>query len=120
MSERSKRDDFPAKVKLALAIRAGHRCCFPGCGQLTASPRSDDDAKYAIVGHAAHISAASSGGPRYDPSMNPEERASAANGAWMCNTHGTLVDRDDSEYPADAIRQWKNEHERRIAEQVKL
>jgi hypothetical protein len=114
------RDDFPTKVKLALAIRSGHRCCFPGCSQLTASPRSDDDAKYAIVGHAAHITAAAPGGPRYDPSMSSEERVSASNGAWMCNNHGTLVDRNDSEYPAETIRQWKSEHEQRIQEQVKL
>lgn len=116
----SSRDDFSGRVKLALAIRAGHRCCFPGCGQLTASPRSDDDVKFAIVGHAAHITAAAPGGPRYDPGLSGEERSSASNGAWMCNNHGTLVDRDDSEYPAEAIRTWKADHERRIQEQVKL
>jgi len=52
--------------------------------------------------------------------LTPEERSSAANGTWMCNNHGTLIDRDYTTYPADQIREWKRDHEHRISEQVRL
>jgi hypothetical protein len=56
---------------------------------------------------AAHITAASPGGARYDPSLTPEERRSAENGIWMCQNDGTLVDRDEQRFPVGLLRNWK-------------
>ena len=58
-------------------------------------------------GIAAHIAAASPGGPRYDPQQSPSERGSLANGIWLCLPHAKLIDSDDSAYSADKLRLWK-------------
>ncbi|MEQ8896319.1 MAG: hypothetical protein RID23_04450 [Roseovarius sp.] len=56
---------------------------------------------------AAHIAAASEGGPRYDPDMSPEERSAAENGIWLCQTCSRLVDVDLPSHPAHQLREWK-------------
>jgi hypothetical protein len=63
------------------------------------------------IGVAAHITAASEGGPRYDPSLTADERASAENGIWMCQNHGKLVDSDASRYTVEQVRVMKGEAE---------
>ena len=37
------------------------------------------------VGEAAHIYAASEGGPRFNPGMSEVERRSIENGIWLCS-----------------------------------
>src|SRR5712691_4284186 len=73
------RDDFPTAVKGTLARRVGMHCSNPECRKLTSGPR-EDPSQAVNIGVAAHITAASPGGPRYDPSLTPEERRSASNG----------------------------------------
>ena len=70
------RDDFTLQTKDLLAKRVGYRCSNPGCRQATSGPRSDPE-KSINVGFAAHISAAASGGPRYDEALSPEQRRHA-------------------------------------------
>ncbi len=60
---------------------------------------------------AAHITAASAGGPRYDPTLTPEERRSVTNGIWTCQNHGKEVDDDVVRYSADTLRAWKHHAE---------
>lgn len=100
------RDDFSEDVKRALAHRVGDTCSNPDCQALTSGPR-DDPAKAVNVGVAAHITAASSGGPRYDPSLSPEERRGADNGIWLCQNCAKLVDNDPSRFTAAVLREWK-------------
>ena len=51
--------------------------------------------------------------------MTFEQRTSIANAIWLCVLHGTLVDQDEITYPADTLRAWKKEHERRIAAELR-
>lgn len=111
------RDDFPEKVKLVLAQRVGSRCSHPECRALTTGPHTEAD-KRVSVGVAAHITAAAPGGPRYKANLTPEDRTSADNGIWMCQTHGTLVDRDAERYPESLLREWKTEAERRAEGEI--
>lgn len=104
--------DFPQPVVDLLARRVGVRCSNPNCRQLTSGPHSDPS-KHVNVGVAAHITAASPGGPRYDAFLSPDERRAPDNGIWLCQTCGALVDRDDPRYTADLLRQWK-----RLAEEA--
>lgn len=67
------RDEFSAETKDVLARRAGMRCSWPNCDQLTAGPR-EDPPKAVNVGVAAHICAAAPGGPRYAAEMTAEAR----------------------------------------------
>ncbi len=56
---------------------------------------------------AAHITGASPGGPRYDPSLTSEERTHARNGIWLCETCAKLVDSDVARYTPAILRAWK-------------
>ena len=60
------RDDFKADVKDLLAKRVGMRCSNPNCRRPTSGPQ-DAPEKALNIGVAAHIAAASKGGPRYAP-----------------------------------------------------
>jgi len=85
------RDDFDQKTKDVLYKRVGGKCSNPTCGQETSGPHTDE--KKAInVGVAAHITAASVGGPRYDPPLSQEERISPDNGIWLCQVCAKLID----------------------------
>jgi len=104
------RDDFPEDVKRVLCSRVAMRCSRPECGAITSGPQVDE-AKTVNVGVAAHITAASPGGPRYDSSLTPKERRSARNGIWLCQTCAKLVDNDEQRFPADLLRDWKSRAE---------
>ena len=67
--------------------------------------------KATLVGEAAHICAASPGGPRYDPSMSDEERRSHDNGIWLCANCATEIDKDPARFPVSLLRRWKEEAE---------
>jgi hypothetical protein len=70
------------------------------------------------VGVAAHINAASPGGPRYDPQQSREERRSHENAIWMCQNHAKSVDADPEKYPANLLHQWKRTHEDRVRQSI--
>jgi len=102
----AKRDDFRAKTIRQLAQRVGYVCSRPGCGQITIGPQKGSKG-VVLLGEAAHICAAASGGPRYDPNMTTEERKSYENGIWLCTTCAALIDRDEEHYSIDMLREWK-------------
>ncbi len=110
-------DDFPQSVKEELARRAAYRCSNPKCRRLTTGPQVDP-ARSVNVGVAAHITAASSRGPRYDKSLMPEQRRSAENGIWLCQTHAKLVDNDATRYPTPLLQEWKRGAEERALAEV--
>ena len=100
------RDDFSLKTKDLLARRVGMRCSNPNCRQPTSGPRIDPQ-KSLNVGAAAHITAASGGGPRRDGSLSKEARQSGDNGIWLCQTCAKLVDNDAQRYSESLLREWK-------------
>ncbi len=104
------RDDFSAKTKDLLARRVGFRCSNPGCRQLTVGPQVDPSGAVNI-GVAAHITAASPEGPRYDSTLTREQRAAPENGIWLCQTDGKLVDSDRVRYTVEELRDWKERAE---------
>ena len=111
------RDDFSRSTIEALADRAGNRCSNPDCRQLTSGPRTDP-ARAVNIGVAAHITAASEGGPRYDAGLSREQRGHADNGLWLCQNCGKLVDNDPKAYPADLLRKWKQQAEEAARREV--
>jgi hypothetical protein len=103
----SMRDEFPGNVKELLAKRVGYRCSNPDCRQPTSGPQLEA-AKTVNVGVAAHITAASPDGPRYDSSLTPDQRKSQANGIWLCQKCGKLVDNDPLRFTALHLREWRS------------
>jgi hypothetical protein len=110
-------DDFSEAVKRVLAARVANRCSDPGCRAITSGPQ-DDPAKAVNVGVAAHITAASPGGPRYDPDLLPDERSGPGNGIWLCQNHAKLVDNDPARFPVEVLRKWKTDAEAEARDRV--
>lgn len=105
------RDDFPRKIKDLLGNRVGWRCSNPDCRKPTRGA-NDNPQEITNIGVAAHICAAAIGGPRYDSQMSAEERKSAENGIWLCQSCSKLIDDDVIRYHVDLLRIWKENAER--------
>jgi hypothetical protein len=100
------RDDFNKEVKRVIAARVNNLCSNPSCRAQTTGPKADST-KAINIGVAAHITAASPGGPRYDPALTPEERRHADNAIWLCQSCGNLVDNDEARFTEGELRRWK-------------
>ena len=107
----SNRDDFSAKTKQALALRAAYTCSFRGCPRTTSGPSEEAPDAVSMTGKAAPIHAAAPGGRRYLVLMTPDERKDISNGIWLCSHHADLIDDDEVTYTADQLRAMKREHE---------
>lgn len=100
------RDEFSNQIKELLAKRVGYRCSNPDCRQLTCGPQTEPTGSINI-GVAAHITAASPSGPRYDRSLSPEQRKALDNGIWLCQKCAKLVDSDEVRYTVVKLNNWK-------------
>src|SRR5260221_14601908 len=52
--------------------------------------------------------------------MTPEDRASVANGIWLCAACSKIVDTLPDAFPADTLRYWKQNAERAAARDAQL
>lgn len=106
------RDDFSQATIRKLAARVGYRCSCQDCPQLTIGPEAGGDGTVNI-GKAAHITAASVGGPRYDASLTADQRRAQSNGIWLCANHADQIDRDAKKFTVEVLREWKVRAEQR-------
>jgi hypothetical protein len=111
------RDDFTNATKDLIGKRVGFRCSNPGCRQPTSGPQADPKGT-TNIGVAAHITAASPDGPRYDPGLAPEQRTSPENGIWLCQSCGKLVDNDEARYRVEVLKDWKEHAESTAAREL--
>jgi hypothetical protein len=100
------RDGFSLDVKDTLSKRVGLLCSNPKCRVLTMGPNSDET-KTTNLGVAAHITAASPGGPRYDQKIPQDARKSILNAIWLCQSCAKLVDSDTQKYTVHILTKWK-------------
>ncbi|MGM0783388.1 MAG: hypothetical protein ACQEUM_04675 [Pseudomonadota bacterium] len=63
------------------------------------------------IGIAAHIHAASPGGPRYDVSMSSTQRGAISNAIWLCSNCSIIIDRDEERYTPELLKEWKRKAE---------
>ena len=110
----NKRDNFTKATIATLAKRVGYCCSNPECNKPTIGPGSDP-MKATIIGKAAHISAASPGGPRYNARLSSEQRKSIENGIWLCSDCATFIDREESFVSVDILQEWKRISESAIS-----
>ena len=102
------RDEFYQKAKIMLSMKTGMTCSNPDCRIFTGGPDEN-------IGVAAHISAASQKGPRYDPALSVKQRRSYENGIWLCQKCAKLVDSRvcEAQYPRTLLEVWKQIAENR-------
>src|SRR6185437_6005452 len=99
------RDDFPPRIRTALRDRADSRCSNPGCRVPTKGPSPSSPEALIYIGKAAHICAAASGGPRFDPGQSPKDRSSIDNAIHLCARCADLIDSNGGiDYPANLLR----------------
>jgi len=104
------RDEFNRDIKETLSKRVALHCSNPQCRKLTIGPNSNEN-KTTNIGVAAHITAASPGGPRYDESIDTEIRSSIPNAIWLCQSCAKLIDSDIQKYPKEILLKWKQDLE---------
>jgi len=106
------RDDFSLYVKRILSHRAGLLCSKQYCRAPTMAGSSVAADKTVSIGVAAHITGASPGGPRYDPSLSAEGRQSLENGIWLCTNCASLIDKNGGvDFSPSVLHGWKAEAE---------
>lgn len=112
MNSEKERDDFDRKTIDILAKRASYICSNPSCRSLTLSPSEKDPEKYIFIGKGAHITAASTNGPRFDSSLSVEQRTSIENGIFLCSNCGDMIDKNGGlDFPVSLLKKWKRDHE---------
>jgi hypothetical protein len=93
---------------------------MPNCRKTTLRPNSKND-DFLTLGDAAHITAASEGGPRYDPKMTPEQRKDESNGIWLCKECAYIVDHDYEEvYSTQTLINFKRSAEKKNLSESRL
>jgi len=113
-----RRADFSAATRKIIAERAGYQCSVLNCGRLTLGPGSGKN-QVLNVGMAAHIYAASPGGPRGTGGLSAAERAEPENGIWCCYLHGKAIDSDNGNaFSATQLKGWKRLHEARKSAEI--
>ena len=106
MAKNNNRDDFTPATRRRIERQARGHCSNPGCRRLTNAASSHGQGEINI-GEAAHICAAAPGGPRHDGSLTPEERSSADNGIWLCDTCARAIDSKDPKFTVALLHEWK-------------
>lgn len=106
-------DDFSTRVKAEIAARAGNHCSMPSCRAPTSGPSGSQVSGEAKAGVAAHIAAASRGGPRYDPNQSADERQSRDNAIWLCDTDARRIDTDAARFSRELLVAWREAAEAR-------
>lgn len=101
------RDNFTPKEIEPLKKRVNLLCSNPDCRVPTHAPSSKSNDAINNIGKAAHICAASKGGPRYDAEMTTKQRTSIDNAIWLCGNCADKIDRDVIAYPVELLKQWK-------------
>lgn len=63
-----------------------------------------------------HITAASPGGPRYNPNITKTERTNINNAILLCKPHSILVDKYEDIFTEEVLHKMKTSFTKRIAE----
>ena len=70
------------------------------------------------LGVAAHITAASPNGPRFNANLSANERSAIGNGIWLCQTCAKLIDSDSPKYSVEVLERWKKRAETNAGERL--
>jgi hypothetical protein len=106
------RDDFTKRTITEIAKAVSYRCSNPECRRSTVAANAAQDG-IITIGVAAHIHAASPGGPRYHIAQTPEARRGKENGLWLCQNCGRLIDADPDKFTAEQLINWRRDAQAR-------
>ena len=75
-----------------------------------------DSGQVTSIEELAHIIGSSVDGPRGDDPLPLSQRDEYENIILLCPTCHTLIDKAKGQFPAEALREWKREHEGRLTD----
>ncbi len=102
---------IPQHTRLKLWVKAAGRCEFRGCNQpVWRNNLTLSDGNFAEV---AHIIASSEDGPRGSEESS-DLRREFSNLMLLCQQCHKEIDDNPNKYSVELLRQWKQEHEKRI------
>jgi hypothetical protein len=102
-------------LKLLLQ-KSGNRCAFPNCGELLIHADSDNVDEQTVLSNIAHIVAQKEDGPRGHYALPLEERDKESNLLLLCEKHHKIIDDQPQRYTVERLKQFKEDHEKRIEE----
>ncbi|MCK4642909.1 SAVED domain-containing protein [bacterium] len=110
--KREKRPKLDMKTQINIWTKAGGRCEFKGCNKLLWRDNlTFTEGNYSNI---AHIVAVSPAGPRGDKTISEEKVKDISNLMLLCLDHHKLIDDSEGEYTVEVLKQYKEEHEKRI------
>jgi len=112
-----KRDNFTSRTIEKLRARVGNRCSNPECRVPTTGPTTNPE-KINNIGVAAHITAAAQGGPRYDKSLNTNQRKFITNAIWLCSNCSRDIDNNPKKYSVEKLNEWKELAEQKAEDEL--
>lgn len=104
---RAKDNDFTESTRRKLRDRVANLCLNPECRKNTVAANLETIDNRTVIGEAAHICAASSGGPRFNDEMTAKDITSFNNGIWLCSICHRIIDREPKTYPVEMLISWK-------------
>lgn len=104
---RDKDNDFTESIRRKLRDRVANLCSNPECRKNTVAANLETIDNKTVIGEAAHICAASSGGPRFNDEMIAKDIKSFKNGIWLCSICHNIIDREPKTYPVEMLIGWK-------------
>ncbi|MET7140093.1 hypothetical protein M3S04_03915 [Xanthomonas sp. PPL139] len=114
----TKRINFKTSVAKIIRERVDGKCSVPRCKNAIRGPAAKGTGSINL-GMACHIYSAALGGPRGQGGKDKAFIASAENGLWCCQIHGTAIDKNSGEgYSPDQLFTWKALAEARAAKLI--
>ena len=109
------RRKYSQKTLKILFGLSGNQCAHPECTNNVIEPATEKS-NAAGIAQICHIYAISDDGPRGKAGLTNKELNSPENLIVLCPTHHTVVDNQYETYPAEMLKQWKQNHESKAME----
>ena len=109
-----RRGDSKKTLKILFAL-SRNQCAHPKCTNNVIEPATDSS-DAAVIAQICHIYAVSTDGPRGKAGLTDKELNSPENLILLCPNHHTVVDKQFETYPAEMLKQWKQDHEYKAVE----
>jgi len=101
-------------LKILFAL-SGNQCAHPDCSNPIIEPATAYSDAH-VSAQICHIAPAGKKGPRAEVSRGVKNRNEAENLLLLCPTHHGIIDGQHETYPPELLRQWKQQHEAKLAE----